>query len=365
MYFSILKSPLGAFFIGINMNKTPIFSLLFCLLLVSCSKPTDLFSSYEEAQTALISLNSALSAPENSAVTVLSNEQLPFTDAYLARRHVIYQQLMQMQLSAEQTNQVNYLVIAERFPERYFAWPAHIDVLSNMLSIVKNDVQYKKVEQWLRFVKAQLKDAEQSNLKLNKVELNHLKGYVQHAMKSTNTPVELNDSLNDLNKYLTDYKPRGSIGLSGLANGSQWYQSKLNYFANNVLSPLEWLSRIDSKFKTMQSQKQQISVYASTASQLTKLLSIDSQIAGLDWSTGYTLLPQRANAIQLAPADALLYMAMMETDLGVHYHAWTLSQARLNLLKRLNISAEEATLLVEDIIFYPGQSFSFAPQLLN
>jgi uncharacterized protein (DUF885 family) len=49
----------------------------------------------------------------------------------------------------------------------------------------------------------------------------------------------------------------------------------------------------------------------------------------------------------------------------VHYHAWTLSQARLNLLKRLNISEEEATLLVEDILFYPGQAFSFAPQLLN
>ena len=64
-------------------------------------------------------------------------------------------------------------------------------------------------------------------------------------------------------------------------------------------------------------------------------------------------------------ADELLYMAMMETDLGVHYHAWTLSQARLNLLKRLNISEEEATLLVEDILFYPGQAFSFAPQLLN
>ena len=111
------------------MKKTPIISLLFCLLLTSCSKPTDIFSSYEEAQSALISLNTALSAQPNSQVTQLSNEQLPFTDAYLERRHAIYQQLMQMQLSAEQTNQVNYLVIAERFPERYFAWPAHTDVL--------------------------------------------------------------------------------------------------------------------------------------------------------------------------------------------------------------------------------------------
>ena len=151
------------------MKKTPIISLLFCLLLTSCSKPTDIFSSYEEAQSALISLNTALSAQPNSQVTQLSNEQLPFTDAYLERRHAIYQQLMQMQLSAEQTNQVNYLVIAERFPERYFAWPAHTDVLSNMLSIVKNDAQYKSIDYWLIFVQTQLKAAEQSNLKLNKI----------------------------------------------------------------------------------------------------------------------------------------------------------------------------------------------------
>ena len=115
----------------------------------------------------------------------------------------------------------------------------------------------------------------------------------------------------------------------------------------------------------MQSQKQHTMVEASNASQLTKLLLTDSKIMGLDWSTGYTLLPQRANATQLEPADAQLYMAMTETDPGVHYHAWTLSQARLNLLKRLNISEEDARILVEDIIFYPGQSFSFAPQLLN
>ena len=347
------------------MNKTPIISLLFCLLLASCSKPADLFSSYEEAQTALISLNTALSAQKNSHVTGLSNEQQPFTDAYLARRHAIYQQLMQMKLTVAQTNQVNYLVIAERFPERYFAWPAHTDVLSNMLSIVKNDAQYKSIEYWLIFVQTQLKAAEQSNLKLNKIEHSYLKYYVQQAINSTNTPIELNESLSVLNNYLTQYKPRGSIGLSGLANGSQWYQSKLNYFANDVLSPLEWLSLIDSKFKTMQSSTEQITVGISDVSQLSETFLKETQLLGLDWSTGYMLLPQRANNKQLTAADKRLYLTMMETDLGVHYHAWTLSQARLNLLKRLNISEEDARILVEDIIFYPGQSFSFAPQLLN
>lgn len=347
------------------MNKTPIIPLLFCLLLASCSKPADLFSSYKEAQSALISLNTALSAQKNLNSTGLSNEQLPFTDSYLARRHAIYQQLMQMKLSAAQTHQVNYLVIAERFPERYFAWPAHTDVLSNMLSIVKNDAQYKNIEQWLIFVKSQLQSAEQSNLKLNKIEHNYLKHYVQQAINSTDIPIELNESLSVLNNYLMQYKPRGSIGLSGLANGSQWYQSKLNYFANDVLSPLEWLSLIDSKFKTMQSSTEQLTVGTSDVSQLSETFLKEMQVSGLDWSTAYRLLPQLASTKQLTAADKRLYLAMMETDLGVHYHAWTLSQARLNLLKRLNISEEGANILVEDIIFYPGQSFSFASQLLN
>ena len=234
-----------------------------------------------------------------------------------------------------------------------------------MLSIVKNDAQYKSIDYWLIFVQTQLKAAEQSNLKLNKIEHSYLKYYVQQAINSTNTPIELNESLSVLNNYLTQYKPRGSIGLSGLANGSQWYQSKLNYFANDVLSPLEWLSLIDSKFKTMQSSTEQITVGISDVSQLSETFLKETQLLGLDWSTGYMLLPQRANNKQLTAADKRLYLTMMETDLGVHYHAWTLSQARLNLLKRLNISEEDASILVEDIIFYPGQAFSFAPQLLN
>ena len=40
-----------------------------------------------------------------------------------------------MDLNLNQIAQVNYLVIAERFPERYFNWPAQVDVLKNMLAV--------------------------------------------------------------------------------------------------------------------------------------------------------------------------------------------------------------------------------------
>jgi uncharacterized protein (DUF885 family) len=55
---------------------------------------------------------------------------------------------------------------------------------------------------------------------------------------------------------------------------------------------------------------------------------------------------------------------MMESDIGIHYHAWTLPQAKVNLIKRLQMSPEEAQYLVEDIILYPGQSFSFIRHII-
>jgi len=56
-------------------------------------------------------------------------------------------------------------------------------------------------------------------------------------------------------------------------------------------------------------------------------------------------------------------LTMMETDIGIHYHAWTIEQAKVNLSKRLKVSEQTAQYLVEDIILYPGQSFSFCGQI--
>ena len=59
-----------------------------------------------------------------------------------------------------------------------------------------------------------------------------------------------------------------------------------------------------------------------------------SQIKGLDWLTGFTILPVMASE-NCSVADRTLMLALMETDVGIHYHAWTIPQARVNLMKRL------------------------------
>jgi len=76
-------------------------------------------------------------------------------------------------------------------------------------------------------------------------------------------------------------------------------------------------------------------------------------------------LPAMAKNSQLSPEDKRLMLALMETDVGIHYHAWTLSQAKVNLVKRLAISQRDAQYLVEDSVLYPGHAFSFAEQLLT
>ena len=347
------------------MNKTLIFSFLLCLFLASCSKQPQQYTSFDEAQHALKSLNLALYQPKNSKHAGLRGEQLPFTDAYLKKRHAIYQSLMQMQLTKQQTEQVNYLVIAERFPERYFAWPAHTNVLVNLLNLASSESDYQNISNWLEFVQRQLESAQLSNLKLNKIEHNLIKNYVLSALNDKNIPNSLLAQLNILKDYLVQYSPRGSVGLYGLANGSEWYQSKLNYFSGTVHSPLEWLTIINKQLKEESTQpaNQEVSqIYPQSF--LVQFTNGDKEVPGLDWLSGFRNLPAIAENKSLLAQQKTLMLAMMETDVGLHIHAWTLPQAKVNLIKRLNISEIDATRLVKNIVLYPGQAFSFAQQLL-
>ncbi|WP_372761580.1 hypothetical protein [Pseudoalteromonas sp.] len=348
------------------MNKTLTFSFLVCLLLTACSKQEPSYTSYSEAQQALQAVNLALYPPPQLKHKGLLDEQLPFTDDYLTQRHYIYQQLMQMTLTEPQTAQVNYLVIAERFPERYFAWPAHTNVLTNLINLATSAADYQKVAQWLKFVQQQLVNAEQSNLKLNKIERNRLASYVTAAINDSDTPDQLLAQLQTFNEYLISYIPRGSVGLYGLANGSAWYQSKVNYFSGQVHSPLQWLTIINQQLKNAQPQANEDVVMVNQQQSFILQFSNHAQrAAGLDWLTGYTDLPHMANRIELTDYQTSLMLAMMETDVGIHIHAWTLPQARINLIKRLQVSPETADQLVTNIVLFPAHAFSFYANAVN
>lgn len=347
------------------MNKALILS--FFIFLASCSKQTDPYSSFDDAQQALISLNSTLNQDSRSVDSKnLVDLAMPFTASYLDKRHGIYQRLMDMQLTQAQVELVNYLVIAERSAERYFAWPAQVNVLNNMLSLDSSSQSLKIINQWLKFSQQQLDDAKASNLKLNKIELMRLKRYVHSALVNEETPNELLAQLNTFNEYLTAYQPRGNPGLRGLANGSEWYQSKLNYYSGKVHPPLQWVVLLNNKIKTLtpvifNTELEKTHQY----SFLVHYLKNDTQIEGLDWLSNYKNLAEMAKNKQLSLSEKTRMLAIMETDVGIHYHAWTLPQAKINLLKRLNINEDDAQYLVEDIVLYPGQSFVFSSQVLN
>ena len=135
-----------------------------------------------------------------------------------------------MTLSNAQTQQLNYLIIAERFPERFFSWPSQVNVLDNLLSAQIQSTKANEVIEWLKFTQDQLDSALQSNLRLNKVELNLLQGYLQTPLLKQSSANDLKAQIAEFNDYLAQYKPRGSIGLRGLANGSEWYQSILSFW---------------------------------------------------------------------------------------------------------------------------------------
>ena len=132
------------------MYKKLFLSSLLCLFLAACSKQPQPYESFEDAQVALKALNMALVQTGATKGNNIEKDQLVFSDAYLTKRHTIYQSLMGMELNLNQIAQVNYLVIAERFPERYFNWPAQVNVLENMLAFEGSKNTPDNVITWLK-----------------------------------------------------------------------------------------------------------------------------------------------------------------------------------------------------------------------
>ena len=73
----------------------------------------------------------------------------------------------------------------------------------------------------------------------------------------------------------------------------------------------------------------------------------------------------KQSQVNLTMQDKAFWQTMMETDLGIHYQAWKRQQAKVNLQKRLQLTSQQADYLVDDIVFYPAFSFSYALLLTN
>lgn len=338
------------------------------LFLSACGDNIKHYQTTEQAKQALQKLNHFL-RPSADSSSVITKSQWPFTDAYLQKRHEIYQAMQTLELVSDDQNLLNYLIIAERFPERYFNWPVYIPVLKNMLERNKQQDISADIEHWIRFTQQQLISANDSKLRLNSIELKALQMQVVTNLDTDNLPASIKSALTEFNDYLSSYIPRGSVGLQGLPNGSDWYQSKLNYFSGVAKPPINWLVEVQAQLKQTEQQKYSFNHAMNHQYSLLeqRFASSKEQVAGFDWAQNYLNL--RSYALQkgtdLTVAERTFWLAMMETDLGIHYHAWTIQQAQVNLQKRLKMTPDQVGYLVADIIYYPAQSFSFSSVLIT
>lgn len=309
------------------------------MLLVACSeKPIQ--TTYAEAQLGIKELNIAL-----------LNEQkidgvnfLPFSEPYLENRHHILKNVAFATLTAEQQSELQYLIIQERYPERYLPWPALTNVAKHLNSAQKAT--------WQKLVVSKLKEAQESKIFYNRYELEQIIDYSK------------SDDLDELLEYLKDYKPRSRLGLYQLPNGKEWYQSKINYYYSAVEKPLTLLAKIQ---KASSEQKSN-----STIMEHFDLLEVAKQNckteAGLNWIEQYINLPATFKNCDMSKLSeyrkAVLVLA--EVDLGIHYQAWSEQQALVTLVQKLKIDNIQAKAFLKEIVFKPAAVLAAArPFLLD
>ena len=347
------------------MIKHLIWICFLALFLSACGDTNNQYQSKEQAQQALQTLNQFLRP--TGEIKPVNKQQFPFNDAYLKERHSIYQAMQTLELTPVAQRTLDYLIIAERFPQRYFTWPVYIPVLDNMLDYNQQHDITANINNWLSFTQQQLILAKESKLRLNSIELNTLQAQVTKNLARVDLPENLKHTLTEFNDYLALYAPRGSVGLHGISNGGSWYQSKLNYFSGVTKAPINWLVAVQSQLKEMQQEAYSIHVAVDHRySVLAQRFALSNKkLVGFDWAQDYQSLIGYAGqaATGLSNEERTFWLAMMETDLGIHYHAWTVQQAKVNLLKRLKMTPQQVDYLVADIIFYPAQSFAFATLL--
>lgn len=309
------------------------------MLLVACSEKS-IQTTFTEAQLSIKEINTALLNEQK----VDEVKYLPFSEAYLKDRHLILKNVAFTSLTAEQQSELQYLIIQERYPERYLPWPAITNVAKHLNSVQK--------AAWQKLVVLKLKEAQESKIFYNRYELEQLIDYSK------------SDNLDDLQAYLEGYKPRSRLGLYQLPNGKEWYQSKINYYYSAVEKPLTLLAKIQ---KASSEQKSN-----STILENFDLLEVAKQNckieAGLNWIEQYINLPATFKNCDMSKLSeyrkAVLVLA--EVDLGIHYQAWSEQQALVTLVQKLEIDNIKAKALLTDIIFKPAAVLAAArPFLLD
>ncbi|NOU49623.1 hypothetical protein HG263_03580 [Pseudoalteromonas sp. JBTF-M23] len=307
--------------------------------------------SYQSAQQTMQEINQALMPKQaDSPFTIL-----PFTDDYLDRRHMIYQTLDDQVLDKGQLDELNYLKIQERYPERYIMWPASVNVLKNALLHGLND---DDIDNWLLNVIAKLEEAKESKIYLSRIELSRLNEYLAKQAKGS-----------ELVSYLDTYKPRSGIGLYQLPNGKEWYQSKLNFYYTEAVSPSNLLAQVQHQLADKFINSREYAEHLTEENSNYALGMIKTRCQelkpGLNWLDDYVNLPATVANCQftLTKQEQALLLALMEVDLGIHYQGWSLKQATVTLQSRLKLTEQQAYSLIEGVALHPASVITFLPKI--
>lgn len=296
----------------------------------------------QQLKTELVNLNQLLrvSAPETTTTNIL-----PYTDEYLKARHEIYTQL------AEQvkTSEVNYLLIGERFPQRYLPWPVQSD-LAKTIHKMSNAQQ----DSWFNFVSLKLAEAAESKIRLTQFEYNELVKSIE------NSRIESAAAL-ALLKQLKSYIPRSRLGIDQVTNGSDWYQSKLNYFAGSVNKPLDWMQIVSIKLAEEHKVAPIALNYSDWSTALVQqfVMSQCDSVAGYDWQFHYQNVYATTEqcSLQLDADSSYFWATLMMLDLGLHYQGWNQQLAETFLAARVNLDDETMRDLIHQIALFPSSVF--------
>ncbi|MFY8272655.1 hypothetical protein AAEU32_00705 [Pseudoalteromonas sp. SSDWG2] len=318
------------------------FTISLCTLLLLCSCSQEPQYPAEKALDEIKALNAVLVGNANTAEVFW-----PYSEPYLKARHTIYSRVNIDSLNDAQLQTLNYLTIEERFVRRYQPWHLLFD-LSPLLTRLGEPQWQSELASWLTFVEYKMMEAQRSKIFINQIELAHINNQLS-VLSDSPMRKELTSSVQSLQKYLATYVPRNQLGLSQLPNGGDWLQTKLNYYSNDVHSPIQWLTAIQSQLKSYESE-----LVAALPEPRTNELASD-----LDWRQGFADLKGWAKLQNLSSEQKKMALIWMELDLGVHAQMWD-EELVFNLMAQRGIAQPIAQQLLDKVLRNPGQSFIYA-----
>lgn len=314
-------------------NKFFLITAPFLFLVSACTEQQEL-NSFTEVRAQVKNINAVLSTDTQLEETKV----LPFSEAYLEQRHIALNSANLQLFTEHQIKELQYLIIQERYPERYLPWPAAINVAMNL-----GEAQKKE---WQKLVLKRLEDAKQSKILYNRNELKKLKMYSK------------SESLTELNDYFKTYKPRSRLGIYQLPNGKEWYQSKVNHYLGSVENPQVVLANIQALTNEYDNHENDLEVL-SLVEIAKKHCSI---VDGLNWEHKFVNLHATFEQCEKQKLIAYkqLILVLAEIDLGIHFQAWSEQQAMVVLNQKLSLQPEQAMDFLDYIVMKPAAVLSLA-----